>query len=78
MTSRIIQASQRVYPRKMESHRTSLTVALSSHLFMVQAITVVLDKALIIIPLKGQEVTLVRAMLASAQTKKLGAHCKST
>ena len=69
MTSRIMQASQRVYLRMMESHRTSLIVALSSHLFMVQAFTVVLDKAPIIIPLMGQEVTLVRVMLASAQTK---------
>ena len=64
-----MQASQRVYPRLMESHRTSLTVALSIHLFMVQAFTMVLDKVLIIISLKGQEVTLVRVMLASAQTK---------
>ena len=69
MTSRIMQASQRVNPRMMESYRTSLIVALSSHLFMVQAFTVVLDKAPIIITLKSQEVTLVRVMLASAQTK---------
>ena len=46
----------------MELLVKSLNVALSSHLFMVQAFTEELDKVQMIIPLKVQEVKGVRAI----------------
>jgi hypothetical protein len=69
MTSRTMEASRRVSPLKMESHRISLTGAPSSHLFMARAFTVELDKVPMIIPLKSLKVTWVKAMLAMAETK---------
>lgn len=62
MTFRKINANQMVSTPMMELLVKSLNVALSSHLFMVQAFTEELDKVQMIIPLKVQEVKGVRAI----------------
>jgi hypothetical protein len=64
MTFRKIDANQMVSTPMMELLVKSLNVALSSHLFMVRAFTVELDKVQMIIPLKVQEVKGVRAIQA--------------